>query len=170
MSVLSFDNLNESVELYVKNKNGRYQLATTEQILATARKKVDDCLCSEALKNPTEVKQFFNHKLSGLSYEVGAVVFLNSQLQFIEYLEMFHGTFNEVNVYPREIAKMALKLNSSFIFLAHNHPSGVERPSEGDIKFTQLLKNALKLVEVQLIDHVIVAGNKTTSLAESGLL
>lgn len=170
MSVLSFDNLNKSVELYVKQKNGRYQLATTEQILATARKKVDDCLCSEALRSPTEVKQFFNHKLSGLSYEVGAVIFLNNQLQFIEYLEMFHGTFNEVNVYPREIVKTALKLNASAVFLAHNHPSGIETPSQGDIKLTQFLKQALQLVEVRLLDHVIVAGNKTTSLAESGLL
>lgn len=170
MSLLSFDNLNASVELYVKNKNGRYKPASTEEILATARKEIATLFDKKPFSNPAQVKAFFSHKLAGLSYEVGAFMFLDNQLGLIDYMEMFHGTVNQASVYPREVAKAALKLNATSVIMAHNHPSGANTPSDSDIQLTHHLVRALELVDVRLIDHIIVAGSGTISLAERGEL
>ncbi len=82
---------------------------------------------------------------------------------------MFHGTIDSALVYPREVVKEALRLNAAAVILSHNHPSGNPEPSQADKVLTQRLKEALMLVEVCILDHVIVGGMETVSFAEKGL-
>ena len=82
---------------------------------------------------------------------------------------MFHGTIDSALVYPREVVKEALRLNAAAVILSHNHPSGNPEPSQADKVLTQRLKEALMLVEVRILDHVIVGGMETVSFAEKGL-
>ncbi|AEC21026.1 DNA repair protein radC-like protein [Pusillimonas sp. T7-7] len=81
---------------------------------------------------------------------------------------MSHGTLTQASVYPREIVKTALRLDAAAIIMSHNHPSGIPKPSEADLALTRHLKHALTLVDVRLLDHIIVTGQNTTSLAERG--
>jgi DNA repair protein RadC len=84
--------------------------------------------------------------------------------------ELFRGTLTQTSVYPREVVKSALRHNCAAVIFAHNHPSGVAEPSHADELLTRSLKAALALVDVQVLDHFIVAGARTLSFAERGLL
>jgi DNA repair protein RadC len=88
----------------------------------------------------------------------------------IEYAEMFRGTIDGASVYPRELVKEALRHNAAAVIISHNHPSGNPEPSQADKVLTQRLNEALRLVDVRVLDHVIVAGNSTASFAERGLI
>lgn len=114
-------------------------------------------------------KEYLTFKLAHYEHEVFAVMFLNSQHQLIEYKEIFHGTINSANIYPREMLKAVLKMNASAVILAHNHPSGSPDPSEADKRITRRLIDALALIDVRVLDHVVV-GKTALSFAEEGLL
>lgn len=109
-------------------------------------------------------------KLGSREYEVFVVVMLDTQHRLIEALEMFRGTIDAASVYPREVVKEVLARNASAVILAHNHPSGVAEPSAADRLLTDRLKNALSLVDVRVLDHLVVAGADITSFAERGWL
>lgn len=83
---------------------------------------------------------------------------------------MFRGTIDGASVYPREVVKEALKLNAAAVILAHPHPNGVAEPSQADELITHRLKEALELIAVRILDHIIIAGGDTASFAELGLL
>lgn len=121
------------------------------------------------IKSPSDTRNFLRLKLSELEHEVFAVVFLNNRHGVIAYEEMFTGTIDGAAVYPREVVKAALRHNAAAVILAHNHPSGITNPSESDKNLTQRLKNALVLVDVRVLDHLIV-GHDITSFAELGLM
>lgn len=98
------------------------------------------------------------------------MLILDTRHRLIEYREIFRGTIDSASVYPREVVKEALRLNAAAVILSHNHPSGNPEPSTADRALTQLLKEALALVEVRLLDHIILAGGATVSFAEHGLI
>lgn len=157
--------------LLVRDTHGNYVPASVEQILEAARQAIEKKMERGAeLTSPPLVKEYLRNKLAGLEHEVFAVLFLDTQNRLIEYIEMFRGTIGTVSVHSREVVKEALRLNAAKIILAHNHPSGSAKPSEMDKRLTQHLKGALALIEVPTLDHIIVAGNKTVSFAESGLI
>jgi DNA repair protein RadC len=83
---------------------------------------------------------------------------------------MFQGTIDSAEVHPREVVKAALRHNAAAVIVSHNHPSGNPEPSAADQTLTQRLREALGLVDVRVLDHVIVAGNATASFAERGLI
>ena len=83
---------------------------------------------------------------------------------------MFRGTLAQTSVYPREVVKAALKHNAAAVMFAHNHPSGFAEPSRADELLTTALKQALALVDIRVLDHFVVTGEKVTSFAERGLL
>jgi len=124
----------------------------------------------EPFTTPQEVKDFLKMKLAELPHEVFAVLFLDNRHRLIHYEEMFRGTIDAAAVHPREVVKAALKHNCATLILAHNHPSGVPEPSRADEAMTRRLCDALGLIDVRVLDHVIVGGTDTTSFAESGLL
>ncbi|HGP3147634.1 TPA: JAB domain-containing protein, partial [Pseudomonas aeruginosa] len=102
--------------------------------------------------------------------EVFAALFLDSQHRLLEYVELFRGTIDAAAVYPREVVKEALRVNAAAVIFSHNHPSGNPEPSQADKVLTQRLKEALALVDVRTLDHIIVGGEATASFAEQGLL
>jgi len=95
---------------------------------------------------------------------------MDTRHRLIKYVDMFHGTIDSAEVHPREVVKQALRLNAAAVIISHNHPSGNPEPSAADRVLTQRLKQALALVAVRMLDHVIVAGAPATSFAERGLL
>lgn len=170
-AALSFDNAHTPEDLYVRDNRGKYRQATPAQIMAGARVAADTLLKrGPCLNQPGVVGKFLVAKLAGLEHEVVSVLFLDSRLQLISYLEMFSGTLSQASAHPREIVKVALRLNAGAVILAHNHPSGLADASSADIAITTRIKDALGLVDVQVLDHIIVAGVHTFSLAEKGLL
>jgi DNA repair protein RadC len=125
---------------------------------------------STVLHTPSAVKDYLKLKFTGLEHEVFTVLYLNSQNGLIEAVEMFRGTLTQTSVYPREVVKEALKRNAAAVVFTHNHPSGVPTPSRADEHLTHTLKAALALVDVRVVDHIIVAGALTVSMAEMGLV
>ena len=169
MSQLSFSSFD--VSLMVRDAQGRYLLATTDQILEAARQAIEHKMQrGAAFNSPTAVKDYLRAKLASFEHEVFAVLFLDTQHCLIEYAEMFRGTIDAASVYPREVVKEALRLNAAAVIVSHNHPSGNPEPSAADRVLTQRLKEALALVDVRTLDHVVVAGSNTTSFAERGLI
>jgi DNA repair protein RadC len=112
---------------------------------------------------------FLTYKLATKPHEVFGVMFLDTQHQLIEFREMFNGTIDAAAVYPREVLKAVLELNASAVIISHNHPTGDSRPSKPDEKLTVKLALALKLIDVDLLDHIIV-GRKPFSFANNGML
>lgn len=123
-----------------------------------------------ALTSPQSVRNLLRLKLEGLEAEVFAVLFLDNQHRLIEYRAMFYGTIDSASVYPREVVKAALYNNAAACILAHNHPSGISEPSQSDLALTRKLKEALALVDIRVLDHLVVGQREITSFAERGLL
>lgn len=130
-----------------------------------ARMKVAGLDC---IDNPLLARKLAILHLGHLEHECFGVMFLDAQHRLISYETMFRGTLTQTSVYPREVAKMALHLNAAAVILAHNHPSGTLTPSRGDELLTDSLKRALGLLDVRVLDHIIVGGDKTLSMAEMG--
>ena len=124
----------------------------------------------DALASPQAVRDYLKLKLGSLQREVFMVLFLDAQHRVAATEELFAGTLTQTSVYPREVVKRALQHNAAAVIFAHNHPSGVAEPSRADELLTKALKGALALVEVQVLDHFVVAGNVAISFAERGLL
>lgn len=157
--------------LMVRDGQGDYRPATPDQILEAARQVVDQKVpCGEEFSSPAAVKEYLRAKLAGFEHEVFAVLLLDAQHRLIAYVEMFRGTIDCAAVYPREMVKEVLRHNAAGVLLAHNHPSGSPEPSACDKAVTQRLKDALALVGVRVLDHIIVAGARTASFVELGLL
>lgn len=158
--------------LYVRESNGSFVPAHTEDVLKAARTVANQLLPERSnMGQPHLVKEFFSLKLnSTIEHEVFAMAMLDAQLRLIEYAEPFRGTLTQASVYPREVIKMALAANAAAIVIGHNHPSGMLEPSQADISLTKHLKQALSLIDIRLLDHILVAANKTLSFAERGLL
>ena len=169
MSQLSFSSFDAA--LMVRDSQGHYLPATADQILDAARQAIEQKMQRGAsFTSPVAVKEYLRAKLAGFEHEVFAVLFMDTQHRLIEYAEMFRGTIDGASVYPRERVKEALRLNAAAVIVSHNHPSGNPEPSGADRALTQRLKEALGLVDVRVLDHVIVAGTDTTSFAERGLI
>src|SRR5690242_3488255 len=124
----------------------------------------------DSLSSPRAVCDFLQLTLGGRAHEVFVALFLDSQNRLLASEELFRGTLTQTSVYPREVVKSALRHNAAGVIFAHNHPSGVAEPSRADELLTQTLKQALSLVEIKTLDHFIVAGTRTVSFAERGLL
>jgi DNA repair protein RadC len=115
-------------------------------------------------------KQYFNLRLGDYECEYFAVAFLNNQHKLIACEELFRGTIDGTSVYPREVVKAVVQYNAAAVVFAHNHPSGVCEPSRADHAITQRLKDALALIDVLVLDHIIVGGTDALSFTEQGYL
>lgn len=122
------------------------------------------------LYDPNAVRDYLALWLGDREHEIFAAVFLDAQNRVIAAEELFRGTLYQTAVYPREVVKRALALNAGAVILAHNHPSGVEEPSQADRWLTDQLKTALAMVDVRTLDHFVIAGRRYTSFMERGWL
>jgi DNA repair protein RadC len=123
-----------------------------------------------ALASPEAVARYLQLHLAARQHEVFAVLFLDSQHRLIALEEMFRGTLTRTSVYPREVVLRALHHHAGAVILAHNHPRGQVQASAADKAVTQSLQAALGLVDIQVLDHVIVAPGASLSMASEGLM
>ncbi|WP_278537263.1 RadC family protein [Delftia acidovorans] len=123
-----------------------------------------------ALASPEAVARYLQLHLAARQHEVFAVLFLDSQHRLIALEEMFRGTLTRTSVYPREVVLRALHHHAGAVILAHNHPSGQVQASAADKAVTQSLQAALGLVDIQVLDHMIVAPGASLSMAGQGML
>jgi len=123
-----------------------------------------------ALASPEAVARYLQLHLAARQHEVFAVLFLDGQHRLIALEEMFRGTLTRTSVYPREVVLRALHHHAGAVILAHNHPSGQVQASAADKAVTQSLQAALGLVDIQVLDHVIVAPGASLSMASEGLM
>ena len=121
------------------------------------------------IKSPDESKDYVKLQLAARSYEVFACLFLDTRHRLIAFEELFRGTVDGCSVHPREVVKAALAHNAAAVILAHNHPSGNAEPSQADRRITERLRDALALVDVRVLDHLVV-GQEVVSFAERGLV
>ena len=156
--------------LMVRDEEGQYRPATGEEIIEAAMEEMRRRFArGMTISSPEATKDFLQLKLAHLEHEVFAVLWLDNRHRVLGFEELFRGTIDGASVHPREVVKSAMRHNAAAAIFAHNHPSGITEPSQADQRITQRLKDALALVEVRVLDHVIVAEN-TCSFAERGLL
>ena len=138
-------------------------------VMELARRSLNQGLREEPVfATPQRVKEYLQLHLAHQPHEVFCALFLDAQHRLIHMEDLFRGTLTHTSVYPREVVKRALWHNAGALVVAHNHPSGVAEPSSADEHLTRVLKDALSLVEVRLLDHFIVTPQQVTSLAERG--
>jgi DNA repair protein RadC len=124
----------------------------------------------QAFTHIDTVRHFLTAKLRHLHHEVFAALFLDNQHRLLRYEELFQGTIDGANVYPREVVRKVLNYNAAAVIFAHNHPSGVAEPSQADRHITRQLQQALALVDVRVLDHFVVGEGEMASFAEKGWL
>ncbi|WP_426415577.1 RadC family protein [Aestuariirhabdus sp. LZHN29] len=124
----------------------------------------------EALTSSQSTRRYLSARLRHHQREVFACLFLDSQHRILGFEELFMGTIDAAAIYPREVVKRCLASNAAAVILAHNHPSGVAEPSGADLQITQRLVEALALVDVRVLDHMVVGDTTVTSFAERGLM
>ena len=159
------------LELTQVNGIGTSKYAQLQAIFEMSRRALNEEMRSQdVFKSPQQVSDYLRLKLGALTNEVFMVLFLGAQNQLLTSEIMFTGTLMQTSVYPREVVKRAMHHNAGAVIFAHNHPSGIAQQSNADELLTKQLKEALALVDVRVLDHIIVAGNQTLSFVERGLL
>jgi DNA repair protein RadC len=149
---------------------GMAKYAQLHAVLEMGRRHLQQSLVQgDVFSSPEATRAFLTGQLRHRQQEVFLVLFLNSRHALIRCQELFHGTIDGASVYPREVVKAALAHNAAAVILAHNHPSGVAEPSQADIRITRRLRDALELVDIRVLDHMVVGEGEIVSLAERGL-
>lgn len=120
----------------------------------------------DALLSSQATRDYLLSELRYETREIFAVLFLDNQHQVLKFERLFFGTIDAAAVYPRVVVEQALKHHAAAVILTHNHPSGVAEASIADKQITKRLLQALQLIDVRVLDHIIVAGNQCYSFAE----
>ena len=163
--------MSESNTLYIKDANGSYLEASTNEIVTGARRRLRRTFRKgKVIRSPADTENFLIAELATEPNEIFCALYLDNRHRMIAFDRAFHGTIDGTSVYPRVIVKRALELNSAAVIFAHQHPSGVAEPSQADERITQRLKSALELVDIRVLDHLIIGGDTVVSLASRGLL
>lgn len=157
--------------LYVRDQSGDFVVAEGEAVVAAAK----TCLGRRIhrgvkLSSPKLVRDFLAVQLGGRDCEYFCIILLDTHHRFLRFVELFRGTIDRASVHPREVVKLVLEAQSAAVVLVHNHPSQHDHFSSADEQITHRLKNALDLIDVRVVDHLLVAGGEVKSFDESGLL
>lgn len=123
-----------------------------------------------ALANPHESGSYLRAQLGHLPYEVFGCLFLDNRHRVLAFEELFRGTIDNASVHPREVVRACLRRNASAVIFAHNHPSGVAEPSASDRAITRDLQDALQLIGVRVLDHLVIGSGEPVSMAMLGLI
>jgi DNA repair protein RadC len=160
-----------SNHLFTSDADGVTAPATETQVLDAARSILSRRVRrGRTLTNPRTTREYLQLQLAPRDHEIFAILFLDNRHRVIEFVPLFRGTIDGASVYPREVVKEALARNAAAVILAHNHPSGVAEPSAADELITRRLRDALALVDIRILDHLVVTGDAVVSFAERGLL
>ena len=149
-----------------------FHFASKDEVIAAAIRFVEERAVynTETLSSPRASRDILRLRIGDREREIFCVLYLNSQHQLLDVEELFMGTIDGAAVYPREIAKAALARNAAAVILGHNHPSGTTEPSAADRRITQRIVEALGLLDIRVLDHVIVSAESSFSFAESGFM
>ena len=150
---------------------GLARVAQLNAILELCRRVLNQRLqASDVINSPDTTREYIQVHFQGLEREQFSCLFLDTRHRVIALESLFQGTLDSAPVYPREIVKQSLSLNAAAVILCHNHPSGDSQPSQADIRITRRLVDALALVDIRVLDHMIVGHGEITSMAELGLM
>jgi DNA repair protein RadC len=150
---------------------GLTRFAELQAAVEIARRQLSETMrAGPSLASPKATRDYLSARLRDLEHEVFCCLYLDKRHRLIQCEELFRGTIDGASVHPREIVKLALQRNSAAVIIAHNHPSGVPEPSQADELITQRVKEALALVDIRLLDHIIIGDGASVSLAERGLV
>lgn len=150
---------------------GTAKYAQLQAVLEMGRRHLSERLeRGHPLASPAQSADFLQARLRDLPYEVFAVLFLDNRHRVLAFEELFRGTIDGASIHPREVVRRALQHNAAAVILSHNHPSGVAEPSQADLRITSRLRDALGLIDVRVLDHLVVGDGDCCSLAERGLL
>jgi DNA repair protein RadC len=159
------------MKLYIRDESGKYRVASEYAVLYEARSISASRLERHGnIASPEDATEYLKGVYVGLPYEVFGVTFLDNKHRIICHEQMFRGTIDGASVHPREVVTAVILNKAAAVLLSHNHPSGSPDPSEADRLLTSRLKDALALISVRTLDHIIVAGETTYSFASRGLL
>ncbi len=163
-----------SLQAMIRALPQRHRHRTTARLAAALelarRHYAAELRAGESLNSPGETSRFLIAKLRDRPFEVFGCLYLDSRHRLIAFEELFRGTIDGASVHPREVVRQALAHNAASLIFAHNHPSGVAEPSRADELITLRLREALALVDIRVLDHLIVAGPRVVSLAEKGVI
>lgn len=150
---------------------GNAKYAQLQAVLEMAQRHLRESLArDDVLTSPEQTRNYLQLRLQHYPYEVFSCLFLDNRHRVIAFEELFRGTIDGASVHPREVVRRSLHHNAAALIFSHNHPSGVAEPSRADAQITCRLKDALALIDVRVLDHIIVGCQETASLAERGLL
>ena len=150
---------------------GPARYASLMAALELARRHYREALrAGPAMNAPANTRQVLTAQLRDRPYEVFCCLHLDNRHRLIHFEEVFRGTIDGASVHPREVVRQALQYNAAALIFAHNHPSGVAEASQADELITRRLRDALALVDIRVLDHLIVGDNSCLSFADRGLL
>jgi len=139
--------------------------------LELARRSLAEQLAERpSLGNPRDSGNFLSARLRHLPYEVFGCLYLDNRHRVLAFEELFRGTVDGASVHPREVVRACLHHNACAVIFAHNHPSGVAEPSPADRAITRELREALQLVGVRVLDHLVIGSGEPVSMAARGLI
>ncbi|USH02588.1 DNA repair protein RadC [Grimontia kaedaensis] len=148
---------------------GSAKYAQLQAVLELSKRHLGETLAREdALSSPSHTARYLSSKLRDRPREAFLVLYLDNQNRPIKDEILFEGTINSANVYPREVVKRCLDIGANAVILAHNHPSGIAEPSSADRHITNRIGDALALVDIRLLDHMVIGDGDVVSFAERG--
>jgi DNA repair protein RadC len=150
---------------------GVARFAELQAALEISRRQYAESLrAGPTLAAPRATQDFLFSHIRDLEHEVFCCLYLDNRHRLLHFAELFRGTIDGASVHPREIVKQALQHNCAAVIVAHNHPSGIAEPSRADELITLKIKEALALVDIRLLDHIVVGDGVAVSLAERGMI
>lgn len=158
--------------LMKKTARGLYRAATKTEVCEAAVAYQTRSLIGKqvTMGSSKATIEFLRSALGWRDSEGFAVIFLDNRNRVLDFRVLFNGTIDGANVHPREVARACIELNAAAVIFAHNHPSGVSEPSDADVSITRRLKEALALLEIRTLDHIVIGHDSASSFAERGLL
>ncbi|MDH5407654.1 MAG: DNA repair protein RadC [Gammaproteobacteria bacterium] len=161
----------DKTNFYKHDGLGPAKFALLQAVLEMGRRHLyEEIQRGDTLSDPASTRRFLSARLRDIPHEVFACLFLDNRHRVISFEELFRGTINGASVHPREVVKRALHHNAAALILAHNHPSGVAEPSEADRQLTRRLQEALQLVDIRVLDHIVIGDGEAVAFAERGWL
>ena len=172
MSTLHNSQPTSAGAIVVRELLGRYEIhgrLSEEDVLEAASEILLEKVRRQGVMDrPETVKQFLQARLGTLDHERFEVLWLDANQGLISVETLAVGTINEARVFPREVVKAALRQNANTAVLVHNHPSGHAERSAADRAVTKRLRQALELIDVRVLDHLVVSATECVSFAERG--
>lgn len=156
--------------LFRKTRAGRYEPATIHEVREAASRTYDVLAELDQVQQPAQAAEIIRQRLRGERRELFGCLWQDTRHRTLAWTTPFYGTIDGASVYPREVVREALHYNAAAVILAHNHPSGDPEPSQADHAITRRIREALMLIDVRVLDHVVVGHHSTVSLAERGLI